>query len=662
MNMERSQKDQAKQTQKILDKLNKSFGGKILRGDEPGKFDSEVIPCPSPGLSDAVNYWGIPKGKITQFYGPEGCLDSETFINYKILDENGKIINKKGGTIERLYERFHQLDSPGRGKNRPLSKNVKFTTSSVNEENCIFHNGIEDVIKTGQKECFKLTSASGKEIVATSEHKFWTGERFVKTSDLSIGSTVYVHSNVRNTKETVKKMQRRVELMVKFHPNGRKKIVNCEKTGKAYTYFRIRRSRAVVEAQMNGLTLAEYLAVLDQTNPTDRRPVNYLPESLHVHHIDEDCTNDHISNLCILDPKLHNREHAIASHNNLRFVSVEDEIVSIESVGIRNTYDIRMKSPYNNYIANGFVVHNCGKTFMAMLEVLEAQKMDPLSHQLWLDCEFSFSMDWAEKLGIDISRLIYVQENNGAEVFAIFCGEPGNPGILDMVIDKEINVNLVVLDSIASIIPPVEEGRKFSDQNMAALARFLPMAFRVAASKLAQANVAMICINQAREAIGTFNGGLTYPGGRTYRHMCSLNVLFNTSLAKAATLYDKDGKKVGHKVNCIVEKTRGGVNRGKTELWLNFNEGVANIGEDIAMLGAGYGIVERPNNVMWLYSGHEVKGKDNFFALLDEDLDLQNQLISEIKAMKMNGGKIVESNISDLANNEPTEQSEVGEE
>jgi len=41
---------------------------------------------------------------------------------------------------------------------------------------------------------------------------------------------------------------------------------------------------------------------------------------------------------------------------------------------------------------------------------------------------------------------------------------------------------------------------------------------------------------------------------------------------------------------------------------------------------------------------------------------LQNQLISEIKAMKMNGGKIVESNISDLANNEPTEQSEVGEE
>lgn len=299
-----------------------------------------------------------------------------------------------------------------------------------------------------------------------------------------------------------------------------------------------------------------------------------------------------------------------------------------------------------------------GKTFMAMLEVLEAQKLDPTALQLWLDCEYSFSMEWAQKLGIDPERILHVEENNAAEVFAILCGEPSKPGVLDMVIAKELNVNLVVLDSIAALIPPVEDGRSFADQNIAALARFLPAAFRVATSKLAQANVAMICINQAREAIGDFLGGLTYPGGRTYRHMCSLNILFNTSVAKKATLYDEQGKKVGHKVNCLVEKTRGGVNRGKVELWLDFTKGVVNLGEDIATLGVGYGVISRPNNVKWVYGEHEVVGKDKFFELLENDEELRNQVLIEVKEVKASGGIISNELVDDLVEKEEVEDSE----
>jgi len=289
-----------------------------------------------------------------------------------------------------------------------------------------------------------------------------------------------------------------------------------------------------------------------------------------------------------------------------------------------------------------------GKTFMAMLEVLEAQKMDPNASQLWLDCEYSFSMEWATSLGIDTDKILYIEENNAADVFAVLCGEPGKPGVLDMVITGELNLNLAVLDSIAALIPPVEDGRSFADQNIAALARFLPTAFRVLVSKLAKADVAMICINQAREAIGSFAGGLTYPGGRTYRHMCSLNILFNSSLAKKATLYDASGKKVGHKVNCIVEKTRGGVNRAKTELWLDFTKGVVNLGEDVAMLGVGYGLVDRPNNLKWIYKGVDVVGKDNFFAYLEENNEIRDELIREIREVKSSGGKISEELISDL--------------
>jgi len=640
------EKEKLKREKRSLELLNKNFGDKVSLGSEPTKVNQDVLPCPSPGLSDAVNYWGFPKGKITQFYGPEGCLDSDTFINYKISDSDGNIINKKGGSIERLYERFHGLNVPGRGKSRVIPQGAEFTAPSINEEGRIFHNNILDVVKTGQKDCL-LIKTKKHEIVATEEHKFWTGAKFVKAGDLSVGSTIQIHNNTRFKKELAERQGKRFEVMVKFHPNGRLKKIKDGITGRIYEYYRVRRSRAVVEASLNQLSYNDYIARLNSDSPGH---LFTLSNKVHVHHLDEDFTNDDISNLAVLDPRVHNREHALEQHNNLRFMAVDDEILSISKVGKRNTYDIKMESPYNNYIANGFVVHNSGKTFMAMLEVLEAQKQDPTARQLWLDCEYSFSMDWAQNLGIDIDRLLHVEENNAAEVFGIFCGEPTKPGVLDMVIAGDLNVNLIVLDSIAALIPPVEDGRTFSDQNIAALARFLPGAFRVAVSKLSRANVPMICINQAREAIGNFLGGLTYPGGRTYRHMCSLNILFNTSLAKKATLYDEfdSEKKVGHKINCIVEKTRGGVNRAKTEMWLDFTKGVVKIGEDVATLGAGYGIIERPSNVKWVYKDNEIIGKENFFEFLDNNDSIRNELLEEIKILKRNGGRVSNEVIASL--------------
>ena len=91
----------------------------------------------------------------------------------------------------------------------------------------------------------------------------------------------------------------------------------------------------------------------------------------HVHHEDENFLNDDIDNLIVLNGEEHNKQHAIQDHNNLRFEVVETEITSIKNVGIRETYDVKMVPPYHNVIADGFVVHNCGKS-----EVLRAVASD----------------------------------------------------------------------------------------------------------------------------------------------------------------------------------------------------------------------------------------------------------------------------------------------
>lgn len=293
--------------------------------------------------------------------GAEGCLAASTHIPYDVQNERGERRNSKGGTIERLYHRFHGIDPPsGKGQYLRGLDNAQFFVSSVNDEGRILKNRIVDVVKTGTRPCFRVETALGFVVVATADHKFWIGSRYVPTSALRVGSHVYVHNNTRYTKQD-KTRQARPAVCVKHHPHGSVKDVFDKKTGNTYSYKRLPRSHLAVEAHMNGLSYKEYRKRL---NDGDLDGLQFLGHDVHVHHVDENFRNDDPANLMVLDPKDHNRQHAIEQHNNLRFVAVRDTIVSITPVGERETYDIKVQGPFNNYVANGFVVHNSGKSMV----------------------------------------------------------------------------------------------------------------------------------------------------------------------------------------------------------------------------------------------------------------------------------------------------------
>lgn len=140
------------------------------------------------------------QGKVL-LAGAEGCLDSKTFITFEVRDPQGRRINSKGGTIERLYQRFngHAYLGQGIGKGKSTAnwrKDVTFWVSSMRESTGrIFKNQVLDVVFSGEKECFRLETAAGFVIEATSDHLFWTGSSYTKLGELTEGSTVFVHKN-----------------------------------------------------------------------------------------------------------------------------------------------------------------------------------------------------------------------------------------------------------------------------------------------------------------------------------------------------------------------------------------------------------------------------------------------------------------------------------
>lgn len=285
-----------------------------------------------------------------------------------------------------------------------------------------------------------------------------------------------------------------------------------------------------------------------------------------------------------------------------------------------------------------------GKTFLALLMAAEAQKQYPGSHVFWIDAEFNFNSKWAKKVGVDLERIHVLRENDAAKAFTALSGDTNDkgkvikPGVIDLVESGHLNVSLVVLDSIANLVPPVEAGRKLSDQNISPLARFLPTAFRRVSAAISKVDTAMICINQAREKIGERIPTLTYTGGRMYRHSLSLAIRITDSKAKDGRLEDASGKKYGHKVNALVEKTRNGANNHKASFWLDFNKGVVKTGEELALLGKAYGIIDhKDGSRSWEYNGHKESSKDAFFNWIESNDSVADEILAKIKSAKEDG-------------------------
>lgn len=286
-----------------------------------------------------------------------------------------------------------------------------------------------------------------------------------------------------------------------------------------------------------------------------------------------------------------------------------------------------------------------GKTLMAMIAMLEAQRQDPTAQQMFIDAEQTFDPNWAEVLGVDTSRVIHVENEtaaNGRKCFEMLLGVPKEDkkthllvgkqkeGLLDKIVSGEFNINLIVLDSLGSIVPPGEDTSVVGKMNMALLARFLTTTFRKLTLEVNKAKVPFIIINHKKDNMDPYGADHTYSGGNTYAHTLSANVYFEAVQRKDAMIVDEKENKIGHPLRATIEKSKFGPWPRKCEFKVNFGIGVIDKHEEIAQLALDYNVVTKPTTVSHEYGAQKWVGFPKFCEAIRDNADLANELLMKI--------------------------------
>lgn len=506
------------------------FKGTGLARD-PDRIPTGVFPV------DFITAGGLPVWGSSCFWGPE-CLVGDSVVSCLTTTE-GVSHSAKKVTLSRLYGRFHNLPGKGKGQYiRKESKHADYFVTAVGKHDQIFYNQVLNVVLTGKKQCYRLTTKKGFTLASTMEHEYKIeSQAFKKLSDLIVGDKVYIHNNTR-TKGEVKKYGNRKQVSVKNHPCWPINVVN------GCTYYRQKVSRAVYEAAMNDMTYTEFISLLNNPGEYNLLDLWSIPVGYEIHHKDFKWWNNELSNLELLSESEHGKLHAKCNIINLSFIAVLDEVVSIVPVGVCLTYDIQCKYPYNNYIANGIVVHNSGaKTTLAINTVKTSQsicfrcfkhkdrcicsKSPLLMRSVWGDSEGTLDRTWASAIGADPEKYVVVLADYGEQ----------HINIADSALMAD-DCGLYVMDSLASLVPSAELEAASEDNFIALQARLIGRAVRKLKQRLIKERknghpCAILFTNQLRINIKqTFGDPESMSGGKAMMHEFSLLLRCNQNVLK----------------------------------------------------------------------------------------------------------------------------------
>lgn len=290
-----------------------------------------------------------------------------------------------------------------------------------------------------------------------------------------------------------------------------------------------------------------------------------------------------------------------------------------------------------------------GKTLMSMIAIKNAQKQDSSAKQMFINSEGTFDRKWAQQLGLDLSKIIIVDEEravNGRLCFEMLLGTPkedakhklngkSKRGFLDLITDKEVNCNMIILDSLGSIIPPQEDVSEVGKANISPLPRFLSTVLKKLSLEVKKSNVVFIIINHQRANMDPYGQDHTYAGGNSYSHFLSANIYFKAIQAKDAAILDDNEDRIGHTIRAKIEKNKMGPWPRTCEFKVKFDEGIVGLHEELANLALKAGVVEHPNNVSYLFEGETYRGWDKFCEAIKDNSELSNKLIEGIAAKKL---------------------------
>ncbi len=254
-----------------------------------------------------------------------------------------------------------------------------------------------------------------------------------------------------------------------------------------------------------------------------------------------------------------------------------------------------------------------GKTTLALHAIASVQAAGGLA--AFIDAEHALDPDYASKLGIDLDSLYVSQPDTGEQALEI-CDTLVRSGALD----------LVVIDSVAALVPRAEIEGEMGDSHVGLQARLMSQALRKMAGALSNTNTTCIFINQLREKIGVmFGSPETTTGGKALKFYASVRL----DVRRIETL--KGGTEaVGNRTRVKVVKNKVAPPFKQAEFDILYGEGISREGSLID-IGVDAGIV-RKSGAWYTYEGDQLgQGKENARTFLKDNPDLSNEIEKRIK-------------------------------
>lgn len=254
-----------------------------------------------------------------------------------------------------------------------------------------------------------------------------------------------------------------------------------------------------------------------------------------------------------------------------------------------------------------------GKTTLALHAIANAQRAGGIA--AFIDAEHAFDAEYAKKLGVDIDGLLVSQPDTGEQALEI----------MDMLI-RSGALDIVVVDSVAALVPRAEIEGEMGDSHMGLQARLMSQALRKITGALHQSKTTAIFINQLREKIGVFFGSPeTTTGGKALKFYASIRL----DIRRIETL--KDGQEaVGNRTRVKVVKNKMAPPFKQAEFDILYGVGISREGS-LLDIGVEIGLVKKSGS-WYTYEGDQLgQGKENSRNFLLDNPDLANDIESKIR-------------------------------
>jgi recombination protein RecA len=260
-----------------------------------------------------------------------------------------------------------------------------------------------------------------------------------------------------------------------------------------------------------------------------------------------------------------------------------------------------------------FGPESSGKTTLALQVIAEAQKTGGMA--AFVDAEHALDAQYAQKLGVDLENLLVSQPDNGEQALEIV-----------EVLIRSNSVDVVVVDSVAALVPKAEIEGEMGEAQMGLQARLMSQALRKLTGVVSKSKTTLIFINQLREKIGVmFGNPETTTGGRALKFYASVRI----DIRRIASIKDGD-QVVGGRTRVKVVKNKVAPPFREAEFDIMYGEGISREG-DLLDLAVEKRIVEK-SGAWFAYNGDRLgQGRENAKQFLKENPEIRQMIEDRVR-------------------------------